>query len=90
MTRQPERLLFSITIKDFDVETFTSGGPGGQNQNRVRSGVRLRHRPSGAVAESRETRDQLKNKRLAFLKIVENPKFKAWHRKEVARLLGQK
>src|SRR5687767_1234636 len=84
------KLLFSVTMEDFETETFTSGGSGGQNQNRVRSGVRLRHVPSGAVAESRETRDQRENKKRAFLKIAQDSRFVAWHRTECARLLGQK
>lgn len=43
--------LFSITKKDFDIQTFASGGPGGQHQNKTASGVS--HRDSGAVGESK-------------------------------------
>ena len=46
-----------------DVETFRSGGKGGQHQNTTESGVRLRHRPSGVVAESRSERSQHLNKK---------------------------
>jgi len=45
-----------------DVETFRSGGPGGQHQNVTDSGVRLRHRPTGIVVTSRARRSQLQNK----------------------------
>lgn len=85
-----KRLLFSVTIKDCEVQTFRSGGKGGQNQNKVESGVRIIHHPSGARAESRETRDQLHNKRNAWQRLVESARFRAWHRLETARRLGQK
>lgn len=69
---------FSVTIKDCEVQTFRSGGAGGQNQNKVSSGVRIIHHPSGARGECRETRDQLQNKRRAFVKMAQSPKFKLW------------
>jgi peptide chain release factor 1 len=87
MTR---RLLFSITKKDFDVQTFRAGGHGGQNQNKVESGVRIIHRDSGAVGECRETPDQHKNKKTAFRRLVETSRFKAWHKIHCSELLGQK
>jgi peptide chain release factor 1 len=64
-------LLFSITKDDFDVQTFRCGGCGGQNRDKVESGVRIIHRESGAVGECRETRDQHKNKKIAFKRLVE-------------------
>ena len=73
---------------DFIVETFRAGGKGGQNQNKVSSGVRIRHPASGAVAECREERQQLQNKKRAFAKLVETSEFKAWHKAAIARALG--
>ena len=52
-----------------DVETFRSGGPGGQHANKVESGVRLRHRPSGIVVTSRQSRSQWRNKALALAEL---------------------
>lgn len=72
------RLIFSLTKDDFEVQTFCSGGPGGQNQNKVASGVRIIHRPSGVAATCREQRSQLQNKRTAFRRLTENPTFKHW------------
>jgi len=80
-------LLFSITRKDFRVDTFRSGGKGGQNQNKVESGVRITHLESGAVAESREERDQIRNKERAFQKLINTPKFKAWHKIKTSFML---
>jgi protein subunit release factor B len=72
--------VLSVTIHDCEVQTFRSGGKGGQNQNKRDTGVRVIHRPSGAVGESREQRSQLQNKRSAFLKMVNSPKFRLWIR----------
>jgi protein subunit release factor B len=83
-----KKLLFSITKKDFDIQTFASGGPGGQHQNKTESGVRIVHRDSGAVGESREHRSQHQNKQAAFLRLTKSPKFLAWHKKRVAELLS--
>lgn len=81
--------LFSVSIKDCDVDTFRSGGKGGQNQNKVESGVRVTHRLSGAVGEARDTRSQLQNKKAAFSRMANSAKFQSWCRNEAARLAGQ-
>ena len=69
-------LMFSVTLKDCRVETFRAGGPGGQNQNKRDTGVRITHLASGAVGESREQRSQLQNKRQAMKRMAETDKFK--------------
>lgn len=76
----PSRLehVLKVTIKDCEVQTFRSGGKGGQNQNKRDTGVRVIHRPSGAVGESREERSQMQNKRKAFRKMAESVKFSMW------------
>jgi len=83
------KLLFSVTRKDFEVQVFRSGGKGGQNQNKVNSGVRLIHRASGARGEARDSRDQLHNKRAAFLRLLETKEWKSWHQLECARRIGR-
>jgi peptide chain release factor 2 len=52
-----------IEIRDCDLrrDTFRSGGPGGQHQNKTESGVRFTHIPTGVAAESRSERSQVKN-----------------------------
>jgi protein subunit release factor B len=81
-------LLFSVTKDDFEMQTFRSGGKGGQNQNKVNSGVRLIHRGSGARGEARDSRYQAENKRAAFDRLLKTPEWIAWHKLETARRLG--
>ena len=83
-----KELLFSLTKKDFEMQTFRAGGKGGQNQNKVSSGVRLIHKDSGAVGEARDSRYQLQNKKAAFERLTSSSKFKAWLKIEIARKLG--
>jgi peptide chain release factor 2 len=47
-------------------DTFRSGGPGGQHQNKTESGVRYTHLPTGIAAESRTERSQHKNDQMAM------------------------
>ncbi len=50
-----------IRSDDLRRDTFRSGGPGGQHQNKTESGVRYTHLPTGIAAESRTERSQHKN-----------------------------
>ena len=79
-------ILFTITRKDFRMDTFHAGGPGGQNQNKRDTGVRITHLESGAVGESREERSQLQNRKTAFERCVKSPKFRIWHARKVFEL----
>jgi len=51
------------------VETFMSGGKGGQHQNKTESGVRLVHLPTGVVVSSRAQRSQHQNKQNALQRL---------------------
>lgn len=85
-----KRLLFSLTKKDFEIQTFRAGGKGGQNQNSRDSAVRIIHPDSGARGESREHREQAANRKAAFERLVKSWEFKKWHMVEVAKRLGIK
>ena len=53
-------------LAECDVDTFRSGGKGGQHANKTESAVRLRHRPSGVVVTSQQERSQHRNKQIAL------------------------
>ncbi|MFE6966728.1 peptide chain release factor-like protein [Agromyces sp. NPDC057679] len=82
-------LLFSVALADCVVETFMVSGAGGQHRDRTNAGVRITHPPSGAVGRGVDDRSQLRNKKAAFLKMVESPQFQYWLALEQARLSGR-
>lgn len=86
---KPRKLLFSVTMKDFEMQTFSVGGHGGSGKDTSNSGVRLIHRDSGAVGEGREHRTNHQNRQSAFRKLIDSSRFKAWHKLECARRMGQ-
>lgn len=61
----------NIKKEDLKTDTFRSSGAGGQNVNKVETGVRFTHLPSGIVAESTEARSQLKNREIAMQKLFQ-------------------
>lgn len=83
-----KQLLFSLTAKDFEFQTFCTGGNGGQHRNAKQNGVRCIHPPSGAIGEHRDGREQFRNRQEAFRKCVESKAFKSWHKTETLRRLG--
>lgn len=57
--------------RDCDVEFFVAGGPGGQHRNKVETGVRLTHRPTGLIVTATERRSQSANREAAFDRMAE-------------------
>ncbi len=57
--------------REYRIEKFHCGGKGGQNVNKVETGVRVIHIPTGLTAQSTEERSQLRNKQRAMEKLQE-------------------
>lgn len=81
-------LLFTIRKKDFQIQAFQSGGPGGQHQNRVNSGVRIIHKASGAIGECRNDKSQHRNKRMALKRLVATTIFQLWVNRRAFEITG--
>lgn len=89
LAEEPE---LEIDEKDLEVTTMRSGGKGGQNVNKVETGVLMRHLPTGVMVRCTIERSQHKNRDLALkilkgklLQIEEDKK-----RSEMERVYGEK
>lgn len=76
-----------INPADLQIDTYRSGGAGGQHVNKTESAIRITHIPTGTVVECQDERSQYKNKDRA-MKILRSRILEAEQEKQHAEIAG--
>ncbi len=82
----------AIDEKDLRIDTFRSGGAGGQNVNKVETAIRITHIPTNLVAQCQNERSQLQN-RMGAMKILKAKLFELEEQKKQEKfnaIVGEK
>jgi protein subunit release factor B len=72
----------AVLEKEVVMSYFRAGGPGGQHRNKVETGVRLHHPPSGITVTATEGRSQYRNREVAMERLIAALKKRMMRRKK--------
>jgi ribosome-associated protein len=70
----PYSLDRAVLETEVRIDTYRASGPGGQHVNKTNSAIRLTHPPSGIVVIAQDSPSQVRNKEVAFERLIERLK----------------